>query len=943
MTQKGDTYSAYAPRGQNNAVQDHTSTLVSGLYHDCSEGDGVSLFSFCNFLAHQRLLSWEFDHKQALEAFRQYSGGPEHPEDALDTALLDAKQFRSALQGLAIMFHGATYGLKAADFRFERQSTTDPRSSDRLDRRASGRNTNFAGEATHKIQALQDLLRDVSLRNSEVPFSLKNVSEQRTAFFDEQVMQTAYEYEHALRKLFTHYATEASTPGVVEDRAHAVGARSLYRLARAIRLVPDCVVAGEFHDVVQCLRISIPSILFSHLHADCIKQLCSDPSKSVERRFFEEARMLQHDEDTNWMQPAAGTASGEPRFWFPEMVEIFVVAAMHAPPRMYTEKVEDRVERIHMIFKDLLQLPQDEDGKELQADQFLQVASGLNDVKELQPDDTPQNLQEVLDALCTQLPKLAPKKDPHIPQPPANMIEKLPPQPLSVEQRLDETMRKNPTGRAAVAAKKKGRKKAKAAGKGPKLREHFYGDIPVKWNQVQWLGKRPEIPKPAIPPMWQVDRKISMLKHLDDHIERQREESSTANMPTSGWVLRLQLIDEPLQAPVCESEEVSTLMETALTSRRLRQYSVAMALLIRARKLWANLQAKSSTATEWQDVQAWVPTPSPWNTLQQFSRHAQEITMRAAPEMQVVHDMQDQLDATIHTGDMQRTEKPMLRSQTEALTQGPVSKDWSRSQTDGAQTFRGATHAGNTAGETRRPRTSSKSSQSARGRSPTCRMTETGFARSYNPKTDFELALGDTDRDLERLPPQASLFFFCELASLHSALQEDELAALLLWRAHGQCKRLSPHDVNTAMVWSGLGRVAFHSGNFEAAARLHMRARSVRERVLGGDTVDTATSYNNLACALAALDRPLEAAAFTELAVEILREMAGEDHPRTQTVIRNLAKVRTAPKKISMEAPCLYSLPLHDFTLALKGGRKKKKKGSRSGSSRSSKSSKSKK
>lgn len=57
------------------------------------------------------------------------------------------------------------------------------------------------------------------------------------------------------------------------------------------------------------------------------------------------------------------------------------------------------------------------------------------------------------------------------------------------------------------------------------------------------------------------------------------------------------------------------------------------------------------------------------------------------------------------------------------------------------------------------------------------------------------------------------------------------------------------------------------------------------------DTVDTATSYNNLACALAALDRPLEAqiralliqfsvrqaAAFTELAVEILREMAGED------------------------------------------------------------------
>ena len=56
------------------------------------------------------------------------------------------------------------------------------------------------------------------------------------------------------------------------------------------------------------------------------------------------------------------------------------------------------------------------------------------------------------------------------------------------------------------------------------------------------------------------------------------------------------------------------------------------------------------------------------------------------------------------------------------------------------------------------------------------------------------------------------------------------------------------------------------------------------------DTIDTATCYNNLACCFCGLQRPIEALAFMELAVEILKALAGEDHPRTVTAIRNLAK-----------------------------------------------------
>jgi len=242
---------------------------------------------------------------------------------------------------------------------------------------------------------------------------------------------------------------------------------------------------------------------------------------------------------------------------------------------------------------------------------------------------------------------------------------------------------------------------------------------------------------------------------------------------------------------------------------------------------------------------------------------------------------------------------------------------------------------------------------SARGRSPTSyEATQNRLAeKRYDPKKDFDLAAGDEEADLECLPSEAALFFFCELASLHSALHEDDLAARLLWRARVPSQKLerrNKHDANTAVVWCGLGRVAFHTSNFELAARLHMRARSIRERILGGDTVDTATSYNNLACCLAALDRPLEALAFVELASEILKELAGEDHPRTQTTLRNLEKARTAPKHITIEMPHLFSFPTKPVILGRKGRRKKKGKskgGSKSsrGSSKSSKSSKGKK
>jgi len=205
------------------------------------------------------------------------------------------------------------------------------------------------------------------------------------------------------------------------------------------------------------------------------------------------------------------------------------------------------------------------------------------------------------------------------------------------------------------------------------------------------------------------------------------------------------------------------------------------------------------------------------------------------------------------------------------------------------------------------------------------------LARRYDPKQDFGMATADGEEDLERLPPEAAIFFFAELASLHAAVREDDLAAQLLWRARAPTERLPSDHPDGAVVWCGLGRVAYLAGAFDVAARATLRGRKVRESTLGGDTVETATSYNNLACCFFALDRPMEALAYLELAEEILRVLVGEDHPRALTALRNLEKARSAQKHLRCEVPHLFSYYVKEFRL--RGRSKKKKKGSKKGGS----------
>jgi len=74
------------------------------------------------------------------------------------------------------------------------------------------------------------------------------------------------------------------------------------------------------------------------------------------------------------------------------------------------------------------------------------------------------------------------------------------------------------------------------------------------------------------------------------------------------------------------------------------------------------------------------------------------------------------------------------------------------------------------------------------------------------------------------------------------------------------------------------------------ALRCYLKARQIREERLGGDTVDSATVYNNLGCCMYVLERNQECKAYFELSHAIMDAELGPNHERVLTTQRNLLK-----------------------------------------------------
>jgi tetratricopeptide (TPR) repeat protein len=118
------------------------------------------------------------------------------------------------------------------------------------------------------------------------------------------------------------------------------------------------------------------------------------------------------------------------------------------------------------------------------------------------------------------------------------------------------------------------------------------------------------------------------------------------------------------------------------------------------------------------------------------------------------------------------------------------------------------------------------------------------------------------------LKKEEEMFFHLSIGSVYESAGKDDLALNSYLKAKEI--KLPINHPDLSFPFCGMGSVLFHMEEPAWALRLYLKSREVREKTIGGDTVDTATVYNNLGCCMFMLERNMEAKAYFELANAIL-------------------------------------------------------------------------
>lgn len=140
-----------------------------------------------------------------------------------------------------------------------------------------------------------------------------------------------------------------------------------------------------------------------------------------------------------------------------------------------------------------------------------------------------------------------------------------------------------------------------------------------------------------------------------------------------------------------------------------------------------------------------------------------------------------------------------------------------------------------------------------------------------------------------RMQPIQELYFDMSLGSIYESCGLDDIALAAYMRAIDIKLGFEFHP-DAAFAYCGLGSVMYHIDEPAWALRCYLRARQIREMTMGGDTVDTATVYNNLGACMFMLERNEESKAYFQLSNAILDAELGPDHERTITAQRNIGR-----------------------------------------------------
>ena len=175
--------------------------------------------------------------------------------------------------------------------------------------------------------------------------------------------------------------------------------------------------------------------------------------------------------------------------------------------------------------------------------------------------------------------------------------------------------------------------------------------------------------------------------------------------------------------------------------------------------------------------------------------------------------------------------------------------------------------------------------------------------------------------------PQIDLFFSLTFGFFYQEINLNIAATKYYFKARMISDKLRSDNPDNALVYSFFGSLFLDLKEFEWAFRCFQYAKDFREKILGGDTLDTAAIYNNLGVVAFYMESFLPAKNYMNLAYEITRSILGLSHPRTLYIKSNLAKLSQLSFNKEVVFKTLSKIPaLTQLIQNPKRAKKKKKK-----------------
>ena len=182
----------------------------------------------------------------------------------------------------------------------------------------------------------------------------------------------------------------------------------------------------------------------------------------------------------------------------------------------------------------------------------------------------------------------------------------------------------------------------------------------------------------------------------------------------------------------------------------------------------------------------------------------------------------------------------------------------------------------------------------------------------------YEMAIRRLEKAQDYLPKdntqidwQTDLFFNLSFGSLYDTLNYDVIAM----KYYNECIRITEKlvgaDTDTALPYCFIGELFLKLQEYNWALRCFLKAKKIREETIGGETPDTASTYNNLGVVCYYLESYLPAKGFFKLAFEIYKKILGLTHPRTLLIKSNLTKMNQLNfnKEIQFKTLSKYATP----------------------------------